>query len=621
MQLSVENIIVIATAFLCSVAYSEELTFNQALRKANAGDSDAQWQLARMYKNGKNGATHSYEEAVKWYKKAADAGHPKALCGLAGLYEKGHGVDKSPTEAMNLYLQAASGGYARAYTYVGYMYEDGIGVAKAPEKAFSYYLKAASRGDLEGQNNLGRCYTFGIGCTASGTKAEEWLLKAAKQKSSPAYEMLGLLYDSGRLFPKSEAKALTYYRAGAELGSEECKKRVAELTALGRDEFNRWSEIVANGKHRNNPNADSLLRVAAEKGYEPAQYIIAEQNFFEAREADDYQKYAESIKWFRKSAAQGNTQSMKQLSCLYALGNGCKQSYPEAFYWAEKGSNAGDAICKMLLAYSYENGWGCKVDNEKAFSLIQQAAKEHYADAWYQLAIRYISGKGTPVSVDLGLHWLKKAADDGHKEAEEMLMTFNGEKYVIPTSMSLGCRLRHSDPATRQALGITSVERCNHPENSFIVFFTPKDAREIENVVQREYAIVKGGIVISLAHEYTLNYSITRNEAIKRSINGFCLPIELGQLITARGIPPSEVERSKNLKKAKSLLPRTATLKEQLMKAVELCDRDGGDKNIYLTMRNDSKTIDTTVSMDIGTSSVTVREIQSLVSRSKNSNP
>src|SRR5574344_1832699 len=255
MKQSIKATILIAATFIYAVAFADELTFSQALQKAKAGDSDAQWQLARMYKNGKNGASHSYEEAAKWYKKAADAGHPKAMCGLAGLYEDGHGVEQSPTEAMSLYLQAASSGYARAYTFIGFMYEGGVGVPKSPEKALSYYVKGGSKGDVEGQYNVGRCYMAGIGCQASGAKAEEGLLKAAKQKSGHAYDMLGMLYDYSGLFPKSESKAIAYYRAGAELGNEECKKRIAELTAPGRNEYNEWSKIISANK-QSTPEAD-----------------------------------------------------------------------------------------------------------------------------------------------------------------------------------------------------------------------------------------------------------------------------------------------------------------------------------------------------------------------------
>jgi TPR repeat protein len=48
-------------------------TLDDLRAKADAGDSKAQFSLGEMYSNGK-GVTQNFDEAIKWYRKAADQG-------------------------------------------------------------------------------------------------------------------------------------------------------------------------------------------------------------------------------------------------------------------------------------------------------------------------------------------------------------------------------------------------------------------------------------------------------------------------------------------------------------------------------------------------------------------
>merc|ERR1740130_1778654 len=68
-----------------------------------------------------------YEEAVEWFKKAADEG------------------------------------YAPGLDAMGFLYQMGQGVPLDREKAFEYYEKAAEAGDEQGLFHLGACYSAGIG--------------------------------------------------------------------------------------------------------------------------------------------------------------------------------------------------------------------------------------------------------------------------------------------------------------------------------------------------------------------------------------------------------------------------------------------------------------------------
>jgi TPR repeat protein len=53
-------------------------------------------------------------EVARWYRRAADSGHPAAMVSLAGLYEGGQGVARDPAVALTLYRQARDAGQADA---------------------------------------------------------------------------------------------------------------------------------------------------------------------------------------------------------------------------------------------------------------------------------------------------------------------------------------------------------------------------------------------------------------------------------------------------------------------------------------------------------------------------
>ena len=62
-----------------------------------------------MYQNGK-GVEQSDTEAVKWYRKGAEAGNDWAIYNLGYMYENGRGVAQSELEAVKWYRKAADAG-------------------------------------------------------------------------------------------------------------------------------------------------------------------------------------------------------------------------------------------------------------------------------------------------------------------------------------------------------------------------------------------------------------------------------------------------------------------------------------------------------------------------------
>ena len=93
--------------------YSAEL-----VKKAEAGNAVAQYDLGSVYCLGK-GVTKDYKEAVKWWTKSAEQGNAKAQCALGVCYYEGDGVTQDYKEAVKWLTKSAEQGMAEAKGVLG----------------------------------------------------------------------------------------------------------------------------------------------------------------------------------------------------------------------------------------------------------------------------------------------------------------------------------------------------------------------------------------------------------------------------------------------------------------------------------------------------------------------
>jgi TPR repeat protein/tRNA A-37 threonylcarbamoyl transferase component Bud32 len=164
------------------------------------------------------GTKVNFEEAVKWYRLAADQGYANAQCNLGFCYEKGNGVMKDEKEAVKWYRLAADQGWANAQCNLGFCYDNGTGVMKDEKEAVKWYRLAADQGDVNAQYNLGVCYGNGTGVIKNEKEAVKWYRLAADQGDVNAQYNLGLCYDNGTGVMKDEKEAVKWYRLAADQG-------------------------------------------------------------------------------------------------------------------------------------------------------------------------------------------------------------------------------------------------------------------------------------------------------------------------------------------------------------------------------------------------------------------
>ena len=115
---------------------------------AEKGDANAQNELGVRHYSGQ-GVKKNFNEALKWFTKAAAQEHPKAQYNLGVLCEKGEGVIENDKEAVKWFTKAAAQGFAKAQADLGAMYAIGKGVQQNNSIAYAWWNIAAFNGNLK----------------------------------------------------------------------------------------------------------------------------------------------------------------------------------------------------------------------------------------------------------------------------------------------------------------------------------------------------------------------------------------------------------------------------------------------------------------------------------------
>jgi localization factor PodJL len=149
------------------------------------GDPTAAYEVGLRFAEGK-GVAANFDEAAKWYDRAAQAGVVPAIFRLGTFYEKGLSVKKDIDIARRYYMQAAERGNAKAMHNLAVLDADGGGKGANYRSAAQWFRKAADRGVADSQFNLGILYARGIGVEQNLAESFKWFSLAAAQGDSDA---------------------------------------------------------------------------------------------------------------------------------------------------------------------------------------------------------------------------------------------------------------------------------------------------------------------------------------------------------------------------------------------------------------------------------------------------
>ena len=320
---------VIVLLFICffptmAVAQVDQFKLKQVLQDANAGDISACAYLGKMYYEG-TGVAQNYNEAFKWFQKAADKGIDDACAYLGKMYYEGTGVAQNYNEAFKCFQKAADNGVTGAYTWLGVMYYDGQGVAQNYEKAFLWTKKAAENGAANAYVGLGVMYCNGQGVVQNYNEAFKWYQKAADNGAADAYVGLGVMYCKGQGVAKNSNEAFKWFQKAADNGGASAFAYLGDMYYAG----------------------DGVA-----------------------------QNYNEALKWYQKAADNGITTGIYYfLADMFYTGKTGITDYSQAKKYAELAikNDTLDIVGHRILAKLYMYGYAVEKNIDKAEALIEQA--------------------------------------------------------------------------------------------------------------------------------------------------------------------------------------------------------------------------------------------------------
>lgn len=427
--------------------------------------------LNEYYRLGKE-CEERYElfEAIKWYRMAAEKGHPGAQCSLGKCYE----LSGNDTMALKWYQAAADQGDPDGYCQLGWCYERGIGVGRDHFEAMRIYRMIAAQGHAKAQLMLGECYRSGTGVEKDADEAVKWFTLAAEQGNAHGQYYMGEYYRDkangtrdyrfehfcGEVYVNGneeyEIEAIKWYRKAAEQGHQRAKDAIGELCFdpegidfKGERYLTREDQTKAVMKY----TADAMAGDAVAQCNLGACYQCGKGVH------KDSQMAAE---WFQKSANQGYARAQFLSGECYSFGFGVDEDEVEAEKWYRKSAEQGYIEAQYALGY-FDESYSPEecIDRVKWCSL---AAEQGDAEAQHDMYLYYSEGKGVKQNNHLALKWLKLSAAQGCCDARDALYSLYDPERMCDKADALFSKGKHSEAldAYKKAAELGNARACRN---------------------------------------------------------------------------------------------------------------------------------------------------------------
>ncbi len=297
--------------------------------QAESGDPRAMHNLAAQLEREKK-----YDEAIKWYERAAAKGFRPSEMNLAQMYEKGIGMKqdtaearsryrrlaglgdnearyraaklaadaKDYPEALKLYERGARDEDWRSILDLGELHEHGRGVPRDVGRAVALYERAAEQ-SAWARFKLGVIH---LETLKDYEKAQAWLRRSADDGNAGARNNLGWMHEKGLGMKVDYAAARELYLAAVRGGNPQAKGNLEDFFAAGRGAPSGAAAV-------------EWYRGGAEAGISSAQYRLG---MMYARGEGVAKDERVAVEWLVKAAQQGHPEARKEAAeLLYRMGN------------------------------------------------------------------------------------------------------------------------------------------------------------------------------------------------------------------------------------------------------------------------------------------------------------
>jgi uncharacterized protein len=192
--------------------------WNQLRAIADAGDSEAQWEVGSWLQDGladPNGiflAHPNARAAARWFLRSAKAGNPSGQIHFGICLSDGRGVRRDDVEALRWFRRALLQRYSIAPTNIASVYQH----RGNNRRAMFWYQRAAAWGDGDALVEVGCRYYAGVGVRRDPVQAVRCFLKAITSKNisqagrEDAMFHLGTAFHEGRGVKQSNARAIKW---------------------------------------------------------------------------------------------------------------------------------------------------------------------------------------------------------------------------------------------------------------------------------------------------------------------------------------------------------------------------------------------------------------------------
>ena len=200
------------------------LSFQRNLALANRGLVNEMRKVGAGYLYGQ-GVDRNPTEAVRWLRKAADAGDTEAMLELGRCYFYGIGVEKNFVEMARLFRKVEDKGrgvFELGFNFICYPGGDFEQTSLTEE--VKWFRMAAEDGSSDAMFALGGAYYFGVGTEKNFVEAIKWFHKAAIRDNSNAMYYLGSCYYNGEGVEKNLTEAEKWLRKAAARGNRDARE-------------------------------------------------------------------------------------------------------------------------------------------------------------------------------------------------------------------------------------------------------------------------------------------------------------------------------------------------------------------------------------------------------------
>lgn len=282
------------SAYKVAILYSAGLGVTQSKQSclawlnkaAEYNSSDALWLLGFSYYRGDNylNIEPDIHKAVPYLERAAAQGANNAALILGEIYMFGvEDIQENYEEAMKWYKVAADMLNSEACLFIGYMYGEGKGVTKDLNEAMRWYKKCVDFGDCTGQFmgdpnanagmascNIGNFYDElekDYDYPKNMSEAYKWYNISIKNGCKSTYFNLGRFYENGIIVKKDLKEAFRLYSLATKPSQNACMKvgeayEKGDVVSQSADSALHWYAEAFNPWQRNQILDDDEQRKA-----------------------------------------------------------------------------------------------------------------------------------------------------------------------------------------------------------------------------------------------------------------------------------------------------------------------------------------------------------------------